>query len=385
MTTEEKTNVKKIKKGNSDTEKLKDRVIKSVSLLRPLTKINYIQSLGSTRNLATRKFSTGKIINHELDLFGKVNVYLWSNDICPSEDKVLYWHPLFPKHPTRSYFLNSLDDPEWIIEKVGRRIIGHIHPKITGLYEFQINSRGEMEFFLFIGEWFGKQEAILKLGKYKTERTEQDKILGQYDLLTKTSQKVFLEQGKKYLIEIFHTIINFGRMNVKWKLLDNKSPFEIIDKSYISSVYCDEKVYENIPIAKFSPMSKLEKHFEKDPRIKFYEYIPADIDTISNTFPSCDYEPSYLVRGQLRSCYGTQQVHQNLIYPEDHLDFNINPLVSRKLNEEKAKQIALEYFTLIQKSGIRCVTNYLTFPFLFLYSVFLVEITLIFIITRTHR
>ena len=315
----------------------------------------------STEDKMIHKSASGRSAVWKDNKKGKVNVYLWEA-VCPSpeNDKVLHWHPLFPKYPTYSYLLENLDDPDWIIKKVARRIIGYLHPKITGHYEFQINSRDDMELFLYNGQWFEGQTAIIKMGIYAADRAEQDKIIGQYDLFSKTSDSVFLEKGKKYAIEIFHGIINFGRMNVRWKLQNGKNDFEIINSSYISSLYSNQTLNVDMPVPKFAPINKLDKYFRKDPRIRFHEYFPFSGDEISNNLPSCDYEPSYIIKETIKPDWGITYVYEDLIYPDNYLNFKVNASAIRKLNEKTAEGIAMEYFKSLQNQK-RYDMNYLIY------------------------
>lgn len=176
------------------------------------------------------------------------------------------------------------------------------------------------------------------------------------------SHPVFLRKGKKYFIEVLH---KQGRMEdhvlVGWKTpgLDH---FRHLSGKSISLLINDAKAPKDVSVyAKFIPQDlPSHSHVDKlpsfkpdhdsskfgsdDPRDKAHALKFVDERDIASLFPSCPYNPSYLVDFRLNRYDGVNLIHDTAVYPADNTDLShmrrYDSCVWRRLKDSHGSNLA---------------------------------------------
>ena len=154
---------------------------------------------------------------------------------------------------------------------------------------------------------------------------------------TQLSRPVFLHKGQKYFIEVLH---KQGRLDdhvlVGWKIPGLNHFRHISGKSislYVDDVKApkDVTVYaqyipQDLPSHSHDRISKLKldhdvfKFGSDDSHDKAHSAKFVDERDIAKLFPSCPYNPSYLVDFKLRRYDGVKLIHDTAVYPADNTD-----------------------------------------------------------------
>lgn len=154
---------------------------------------------------------------------------------------------------------------------------------------------------------------------------------------TQLSRPVFLHKGQKYFIEALHKQANLlDHILVGWKIpgLNN---FRHLTGSSISALIDDITAPKDVTAyANFIPQDlpshshyrtssiRLDDNVFKfgsdDLRDTAHNAKFVDERDIENIFPSCPYNPSYLVDFKLRRYDGVTLIHDTALYPDDHSD-----------------------------------------------------------------
>lgn len=154
---------------------------------------------------------------------------------------------------------------------------------------------------------------------------------------TQLSRPVFLHKGQKYFIEVLH---KQGRLDdhvlVGWKI-PGFNHFRHISGTSISLYVDDVKAPKDVTVyAQYIPQDlpshshdrisklKLDHDFFKfgsdDLRDKAHSAKFVDGRDIDKLFPSCPYNPSYLVDFKLKRYDGVTLIHDTAVYPADNTD-----------------------------------------------------------------
>ena len=231
----------------------------------------------------------------------------------------------------------------------------------SGKYTFAISSDDSSELWLSSDEnpskvkliaWVGNR--TLLSGTFKTK-------IGQFTKYkTQLSRPVFLHTGQKYFIEALHKQANLqDHILVGWKI-PGLNHFRHLSGSSISAVIDDVKAPKDVTeYAEFIPQDlpshshhrtpsvTLDPNFFKvgsdDLRDKAHMAKFVDVRDIGKIFPSCPYNPSYLVDFKLRRYEGVRLIHDTALYPNDHSHLThmkqYDQCVRRRIQDSHGNQV----------------------------------------------
>ena len=249
---------------------------------------------------------------------GSLNVHMWSELCGTNVDTIRNW-PHFPYFPDKRSFISKFyktQDPP--ASNNGERIFGFVHPQTSGQYKFAIASDDTSELWLSPNEDPASSEMIARVyspdGSAWTEEGDYKKYPDQI------SKEITLHAAKKYYIE---SLIKQGsgaaHVAVYWSC--GNSTFEIITSKFLSSFAGRNNTKDEFipPHAGKRTNLLLKKknnsfYFNRLPVIKRNEYI--------DFFPSCSYNPSFLVRRKLQRYEGAWKwmANESRVFPQDGTD-----------------------------------------------------------------
>ena len=286
---------------------------------------------------------------------GSVNVHIW-RELCCSKVNSLRQYPLFPTLPKERllrHTINSGPLGTWY----GQRIMGFIHPPHTGYYTFHLDAHVYAELWLSRKSNAMDVELVAKIAK-------ENKKTSVARLVSHTSNKRYLEKGKKYFFDVLH-VMNGGMMqrdhvNVTWRIPGSQIYTEI-SKQFLSPLLIDEPSFSSHKAmterndllraprsvidtelndvdggyddedydGMVSPQkqNKLSDKFltyfgedldlENPHNIIEFEQLPDKSDGILSVFPSCSYKPTYAKKQTFKRFEGIWQTHFSSLFPDD--------------------------------------------------------------------
>jgi alpha-glucosidase len=135
----------------------------------------------------------------------------------------------YPDHPDERGLLSSFEAPVNVADNYGSRIIGYVHPPVTGNYTFLVSGDDFCELWLSTDESLAGQQMIAEVPGY-TNIEQWDKYPEQ------TSTAHWLEAGKKYLIMALQKeATDNDHLEVAWEYAGNSR--QIIPGDYLSPYY----------------------------------------------------------------------------------------------------------------------------------------------------
>lgn len=232
---------------------------------------------------------------------------------------------------------------------------------LLGKYTFAISSDDSSELWLSSDENPSKVKLIAWVGnRTLLSGTFKTKIAQFTKYKTQLSRPVFLHKGQKYFIEALHKQANLeDHILVGWKIpgLNN---FRHLTGSSISAVIDDVKAPKDVTAyADYIPQDlpshshyrtssitldpNVFKFGSDDLRDKAHMAKFVDERDIEKIFPSCPYNPSYLVDFKLRRYDGVKLIHDTALYPDDHSDLThmkqYDQCVRRRIKDSHGNQV----------------------------------------------
>lgn len=187
------------------------------------------------------------------------------------------------------------------------------------------------------------------------------------------SRPVFLRKGQKYFIEVLHKQANLeDHVLVGWKI-PGLNHFRHISGKSISLFIDDVTAPKDVTAyAQFIPQDlpshshdrtsnvrqdhNVFKFGSDDPRDKAHSVKFADESDIVNLFPSCPYNPSYLVDFKLRRYDGVNLIHDTAVYPDDNTELThmkqYDKCVLRRLKDSHGNILASQSAKLRSKQSL---------------------------------
>ncbi|XP_022797985.1 uncharacterized protein LOC111336201 [Stylophora pistillata] len=271
------------------------------------------------------------------NMVGSLNVHIWQA-CCGSTTHDLRRNRFFPLYPdirltVGKFFLRHMQ------ADYGQRIFGYVHPPVSGKYTFAISSDDSSELWLSSDENPSKVKLIAWVGNrtllsvtFKTKIAQFDKYK------TQLSRPVLLHKGQKYFIEALHKQGNLQEhILVGWKI-PGSNEFRHLTGSSISAAINDSIASKDVTkYANFIPQDlpshshyrtnlKLDQNVYKfgseDLRDVAHKANFVDERDIENIFPSCPYNPSYLVNFKLKRYEGVHLIHDTSRYPNDYSELS---------------------------------------------------------------
>lgn len=296
------------------------------------------------------------VIDQEEDFVsGKgVNVHIWRGLCCPKVNS-LRQYPLFPLLPKERLSRDSINSGpmgNWY----GQRIMGYIHPPITGSYTFHFHAHVYAEF------WLSEEKNSTEVALIAKVAKENHNFLGKS--VGRISRQIHLKKGGKYFFDVLH-VMNGGMMrrdhvNLTWKisgrehfsdipkmflspLLNEKFPYPIHElprrENYLlrqanSIINTDDNdtdageddedyIGMEIPSKKTRLSEEFSLFFGDDFDVQnkydkaIFEQLPDVSDGLLSVLPSCSYDPAYTKKRKFKQFEGIWQTHFSSVFPDD--------------------------------------------------------------------
>ena len=289
-------------------------------------------------------------------LVGSVNVHIWKGLCCPKVNS-LRQYPLFP-HLAIERFLRHTINSGPMGTWYGQRIMGYVHPPLTGNYTFRLKAHAFAELWLSQKQNLKDAELIAKIAKVNW-KLSLARVIGP------TSKCVHLIAKRKYFFDVLH-VMNGGMLredhvNVTWKV-PGSSTFIEVSSRFLSPLLGDnaalslgseeskersdllrqapsvvdteendtdsgedDEDYDGIEVRNKQDVlsetfaSQFGNDFE--PRHAYngldFERFPETDDDILAALPSCHYEPTYVTRHRLERYEGVWKTHYSWLFPDD--------------------------------------------------------------------
>ncbi|KAL1276017.1 hypothetical protein QQF64_035640, partial [Cirrhinus molitorella] len=261
-------------------------------------------------------------------LKGRVNMHVF-DDCCGGSlvqlrNNLLY--PLFPN--VRTTVSRLAISPQW--SNYGLRIFGYLHPAVTDEYIFAVSSDDNSEFWLSVNESPENLQRLVYVGETGNEWTAP----GEYwKFASQISKPVLLVKDMTYFFEILlKQNRGMDHLEIAWSLNHDNGTFSVIASEFLS-LYEDESSLQmgdidHIPQTKASydrllkpiPMSPHPPGdmIREDPRDHPYNYKMLDESYLKDLFPECNYDPSYILKGQIGRYEGVNLIQFSSVYPNDY-------------------------------------------------------------------
>ena len=249
-------------------------------------------------------------------------------------------HPFFPSYSSIRSYLEIRDSFEIKVKgsSFGLRVVGYLHPPVSGYYSFHLRSYFMAQFWLSSK---GPENAI-KLA-YAT-RNKLDKLAYFAGKFLPKSKRILLKEGQRYYFEILK-VINSDAANVKdaietrleW-MLPGQTSFTKIDgrrlsryldvsgnlSSYItpfdnlspSLLFSDE---EDKAVGPYFPPDQPPKPFmsKQFNRQNVHGLSYLDRQYTMKAFPKCKYTSRFMERKKFSGNHGVFVVAYPRVYPDD--------------------------------------------------------------------
>lgn len=275
---------------------------------------------------------------------GKVNVHVWDS-LCSFTLNTVRQFPLFPLRPKAKTIFEVTDelklklDGSWLAQ----RIMGYLHPPVSGNYQFELSSFFMAELWLSDDVDPAKSEIISKITRNKL-----------YDVFfsigenSPKSRTIHLSNHSSYYFEIIHVINDVktkeDHVRLSWKLPDFND-FTSIKKSHVSAFLVDEfqmsrnetqfklKRSKSVVIVEEDDMSNETQHgFNMNvfrsvmsPSINFSSFNRDNVRHLSYwdrsdlrlSLYEAPYEPSYTRKRVFKRYEGVYNTHFSDVFPND--------------------------------------------------------------------
>ena len=278
---------------------------------------------------------------------GMMNEHVWWNISETAMDALRNW-PHFANVPNKRSFITDFHS-RTVNDSTnkGQRIFGFIHPEVDGNYTFAITSSGPSELWLSPNEHPACSQLIGRVYSpdewASTLKEEYNKYHGQI------SSEISLYATKKYYMESLavnmqssdETFVTVHWLNTS---ASKNSNFRIISSKYLSPFYGTNSLERSPRRCNSSTESNLQEQFLHLPLMNRMEYMTL--------FPTCPYNPSFLVRRKLERYQGVWLTvgKESRVFPLDDTDMS---------SKEQVKKWASPN-PVINKNRVECIINEFT-------------------------
>lgn len=275
---------------------------------------------------------------------GKVNVHVWDS-LCSFTINTVRQFPLFPLQPKSKTKLeikdelNSKLDGSWLAQ----RVMGYLHPPVSGNYQFELSSFFMAELWLSVDEDPARAKLISKIARNKLY-----KVFFSIGENSPKSSPVKLNNGSAYYFEIIHVINDVkskeDHVRLSWKMPDFND-FTSINKDHVSAYLVNEdrmsrnetqlkiRRSRSLVIVKEDDMSnETQQGFTVDifksimsPNINTSSYHRDNVKNLpywdradfKQAIFEAPYEPSYTRKREFKRYEGVYNTHFTDVFPND--------------------------------------------------------------------
>ena len=284
--------------------------------------------------------STSSTLRKKANRIYGLNAHMWDG-ICLANVKGICKLPIFPKAPTLRVFAKS-SKVIYPFTDIAVRLFGFIHPPLTGKYNFSVEISSHSAFAL-----------QLSTDEQPTNSRR----------LSRNSDQVELENGKKYFMDLLYTQGGNAVPNVAltWRK-PGENTFVVIEENFLSVYLNDSELRTRkmhdplIPetaVCKSTfalDVNQLNTYFEWE----MAEYLPHN--KVKDVLPTCEYNPSYNIHGrkvryrweglndliQYTRWYPFPVINQNVTDPKGWY-FALNETIVEEVAESYIKKLEERY------------------------------------------
>ncbi|XP_031556021.1 N-acetyl-beta-glucosaminyl-glycoprotein 4-beta-N-acetylgalactosaminyltransferase 1-like isoform X2 [Actinia tenebrosa] len=268
---------------------------------------------------------------------GHVNVHLWKK-ICSITLDSLKEYPLFPHWPDVRGCPKMPDNLVSIMHGSwnAQRVMGLLHPPISGLYQFEIASNFMSEFWLSPSRVPSHAILMARINKNTLHGLAYSK-----GVHIPSSKAVHLKSGKQYYFEVLNVINNFNyeQVQIKWKI-PGSTVFSNILNEYISTVLINDTSLDarTRTVVQMSPSIHSDETLKRPNQQTWQNDITTTFGRFFNTsftmqklddlmflkqeilataFNQCTYSPSYTKNLDFKPYRGVYFTHFSDVFPAD--------------------------------------------------------------------
>ena len=277
-----------------------------------------------SKRFATRFLAeTRNIKKHNKENREKLNYHIWQ-EICDQGIESLLYNPTFPYLPTLASYLGNLN-LDYIERNSGRRIFGYLLFSQTANYQLSLNTQ-----YAIVHVWFSKDKAV-----------ENSKLLFNANSPHQNNMSnIFnLKANVKYFIDIIIKTGNVqGSFQLQWIHQDGvKAPSNIgivTFTPFYETLYNFHDKVSKLPM--LINKKEIPELYEKgNNQLRWQSLLLPFIEDekVHDLFPICDYQPSYLQKGEIKNEFqGIWETHLTSVYPDDDTNLTFK-LKSSNLNQ----------------------------------------------------
>ena len=277
-----------------------------------------------SKRFATRFLAeTRNIKKHNKENREKLNYHIWQ-EICDQGIESLLYNPTFPYLPTLASYLGNLN-LDYIERNSGIRIFGYLLFSQTANYQLSLNTQ-----YAIVHVWFSKDKAV-----------ENSKLLfnANSPLQNNMSNIFNLKANVKYFIDIIIKTGNVqGSFQLQWIHQDGvKAPSNIgivTFTPFYETLYNFHDKVSKLPM--LINKKEIPELYEKgNNQLRWQSLLLPFIEDekVHDLFPICDYQPSYLQKGEIKNEFqGIWETHLTSVYPDDDTNLTFK-LKSSNLNQ----------------------------------------------------
>lgn len=266
-------------------------------------------------------------------------------------------HPFFPEYPTQELHANRSEILRPGDEGFYQRLMGFVHPPVSGSYEFDISSDDSSELWLSRDSQWQNSRRIAH--KYDPNRSKQETLLNHQNQI---SERIGLVEGQAYYLEVLHMqITQENHLRIRWKT-PGSTEFRVIQGSFLSPLFDPNTQMNDVYNPARFPRSVscvYNTGQEINPFLNDEHLSYEDHSLVQDTLPSCQHKPSYIVNKKMQFKYqaiGPRYLHHSQVFPDrsGHAQFIVKNAQGHfstppELDRAEAEDVVESYMKALQR------------------------------------
>ena len=237
-----------------------------------------------------------------------LSFYMWT-EICKQSIESIIYHPLFPHLPEQKTYTPKIDFKD-LRPNSGFYVLGKLKNFIDGIHSLKVSAKN----------------VVFQVWLSQNQNPKNASLVLQENL--KESEQLILNKSQ-YIGIVLKTGVSSGEFLLTWLQPGQKKysqiPSNCLEPYQIGSPHLKMEELQKIAILKDKiPLSKMYRSKKAVERYNIFQMPFVPETDIVDLFPTCYYEPSYLLKEKLKTQYAGQwETHFTAIYPNDETDMDI--------------------------------------------------------------
>ena len=246
-----------------------------------------------------------------------LNLHFWrfpfGSSTCVRKYVFLWFlckHPFFPKYPSKTLRVNK-SEVFWPGEEgFYQRLLGFVHPQVSGVYQFALSSDDSSELWL---DWQDSRRIAHVGNTYNAVRTKRGEFK-KYQ--SQISKGIELMKGRAYYIEALHMqTTQENHLQIFWKP-PGSGEFRVIQGEFLSPFLKSTAKMSDEWIPR-SVSCDFDMQLETNPFLRERHLTYASHSLVHNALPPCQYKPSYVVNQKMHQYEGiSRYLYLSQVYPD---------------------------------------------------------------------